>query len=547
MTIKNIPLLYLTLVVLSTTHCGCSLPFPENGLVRPAFEPPREMLLLVNDNAAATPGLESSSAPPTGTGPAVALTPTQAIAEELANTNAAPPSAPAATQASQSAPITAAFLEAAAPVATQSPPTQNTPSTSPEAPAGNDNAALISFDVAPSKDLSENDDGPAPATLVVNPAPINTPPGQVPDADGTPVQGDTAPVTTPVPRTTLSVPPQFYSYSTNTLAMYTSYRGLATTSPSAPLSSKEPTTDESETAKQSHRAAVVGSLVAVGLLMALAGFIFCFRCRCLRRKKKTSPLDLLVEESEKQSLSAEEKGKSSPFSSPTIEGVTLPVLRSHAPHTVTFEDSPDQQEWRLVSTNHEGIVEESTHVITGDSFMDIDLNSHSDMLIVGMSEGVAGSNARTSAGAASTGAHSYSTRASTYSHPSIEQRTRISASMDKLNQLASLATTSAPRSRKRSKTETSAAPPSFALFKSTISLPSITSYQNRFSGDSTKTRKTSCSVDSEWDIAQDYGARYSKESGAGSSILSTISEATMESAEAVEVGGKQCVLMKGKA
>ncbi|KAH8100129.1 hypothetical protein BXZ70DRAFT_940446 [Cristinia sonorae] len=354
---------------------------------------------------------------------------------------------------------------------------------------------------------------------------------------------------------------QFFSISANPDSTFTSFHRtvVPTATPSVPLPSEE-SSGQSDLATRSRRTAVVGSLVALGFILSLVAFAFCFRCQCCRRRKSTKPLDLFAEDPERESLSSgDEKGKMSPFMSPTLGGVNLPVLRTHAPHTVTFAEPPDGQAWQAVAhSTQDGHIPEAPHVITGDSFMEIDLSSHSNLRIVQESEASdvgtsPNSNARASAGAASTAAQSYSTRASMYSNPaSIESGHAMrasTASFDKLNHLASLATSPPPgtRARGRSKTVSSSSSPRKGAIKKTKSLPSITSYDNRFSMESFggRSRKTT-SGESEWDVAHAYGARYSKESRAGGSILSTVSEATMESMEAVEVGGKQCVLMKGR-
>ena len=368
--------------------------------------------------------------------------------------------------------------------------------------------------------------------------------------------------------TTLSIPPtfsatspaahQFYSLSTNPYATFTSSATTTkSTNPSVPLPSQG-LVGESENTKKSRRTAVIGCVVALSLVSALIGFVFCLRCQCGGRKRRSlKPLDLLAEDHERESLAAEKDKMLSPDSSPLM-GVSLPILKSHSPHTVTFADPPDQQQWRVVAATHDGQVEDVTHVISGDSFTDINLNSHPDLYLSGIIVGEdttvvapSPSVARSSAGVVSMGAPSYSTRASEYSGRSSvdsSKAVRSSASFDKLAQLASLASVPAPissvsRTRHRSNTDSAALPPQVGGLKRTKSLPSITSYENRFSNDSARTRKTS-SVDSEWDVAQAYGARFSKESTGARSILSTISEA--ESMEAVEVGGKQCVLVKGK-
>ncbi|THH26988.1 hypothetical protein EUX98_g7195 [Antrodiella citrinella] len=533
MTIKNIPLLYLSFVVLSSTPLARAFPVLEGAPIGLVFNPTHEFVSGARTIRHDVPpvGVPKQQGPSLATAvfPPNEPMPTQIFEDKLAHSTQAPP-APDPPQPVQEL----EDLEVSPPAPTQAIEAQ-------------DKDDIV---VTPEESVSV----PAPLPSF-HPPPISTPASMPTETPATPTETSESAVTG-LPTTTLTVSPtsptatlpgQFYSLSTNPYATFTSYRASASTiKPSVPLPSQE-VLGETESAKQSRRTAVVGSLVTIGIVMSLVAFIFCFRCQCCRRKKSSKPLDLLGEDHEREFLSAEEKGKMSPGSSPTLGG--LPILRSHATHTVTFADPPDQQEWRMVATTHGGQTEDITHVITGDSFMDVDLNSHSN-LFMALEEDQpiqATTNARSSAGAASTGAQSYSTRASTYSSHSLDRPTHASASFDKLNQLASLATaprSSGSRSRKRSKTETSTSVPAVGPMKSTKSLPSITSYENRFSSDST--RKTTCSGDSEWDVAQAYGARYSKESAAGGSILSTISEATMESVEAVEVGGKQCVLMKGK-
>ena len=543
MTIKNIPLLCLSIVVLSATYPGSSVPVPEDAITKPSFEPPREMLLVVND--AENP---AASAP----------APTQAIAEKLAHTNLGTlpgsDTTPDDSQPPQSSQPPAEVEVESTPA--QDPPTAaSAPSTDIDdkvvQPADTPDSAIVSLNNVQPTAVTPPDDATAPTA-----APAEAPDSVIEDLPTTVL------TMTPTFQPTTIPAAQFYSISTNPYATFTSVRlSPSSTKPSVPLPSQGPPS-ESEVAKRSRRTAVVGSLVAVGIITSLVAFICCFRCRDYCRKKNMNPLDLLADDHERESLSAaDEKEETMDISSPTI-GVPLPILRSHNSHAVAFADPPDQQEWRVVAATHDGHVEDVTHVVT-DDFMEVDLSSQANLFVAGVSTDedtavLTPSTPRTSAGAVSTAAQSYSTRASVYSRPSSTESTqavRSSASFDKLNQLASLAiadictpSSSSPRTpgRKRSKTETSAPPPLLSPLKASKSLPSIAAYENRFSNESTRTRKTAASGDSEWDVAQAYGARFSKESAAGASILSTISEATVESVEAVEVGGKKCVLMKGK-
>ncbi|TCD61851.1 hypothetical protein EIP91_007841 [Steccherinum ochraceum] len=558
MTVKNIPFLYLTFIILSATSPGQSFPVPDDAITKPTFEPPREVLLLAANDSVAPAAPEAPPTPPaTAAASNPAPTPAQAIAEKLAHTSVTPPpadsnSSPASTpEPAQEAP---ANLEAVS------------PQVQPAAATSQDGTLTTSD---PEKDDIVIKAGDTPVS-VPGPLPQFEPTTLSPPA-ADPTEGPVAPTDIPdtaaedLPTTVLTVPPtskpaatapaQFFSISTNPYATFTSHATPSSTKPSVPLPSQGPL-GESEVKERSHRTAVVGSLVAVGIIMSLVAFVFCFRCQCFRRNKRRSsgPLDLLAEDHERESLSVGDKEKSS-LMSPTM-GMTVPILRSYSPHAVTYSNSPEQQEWRLIPSPHELQTEEVSHIVPGD-FMEVDLTSQPDLYVAGIvtedNSQPPNNPSRTSAGAVSTGGQSYSTRASTYSTPSIDQSGqpgRISASFEKLNQLASLATSPAPsttKHRKRSKTETSASLPQKSALKPSRSLPSVAAYENRFSNGSGRTRNTTCSGDSEWDVAQAYGAsRFSKESAAGGSILSTISEATMESVEAVEVGGKQCVLMKGK-
>lgn len=318
----------------------------------------------------------------------------------------------------------------------------------------------------------------------------------------------------------------------------------------------------SRATEQSRKAAVIGTILAVGCLSGLIACAFCMRCRLppSLRPKRTS-----VEEGDANTrdqykgLPTNEKNKSSSsnhLTTPDI--VVVPVLNSGSPsssnslspvpkeppaETWKNQPQPQPQQYQLSGAEADGQFDDVTHILSEDTFQaDVE------------SEHGSGSENRTS-GAASVTAESFATCESRYSEGS-SGRARRAADEDH----ASFLSMSPPESpvlqtpkqaqfcvvtRPRSKTFAQSASPLLGKhLSSSRSLP--TRYVVAHGGEGVEVMSAFDEDESEWDIAAAYGARFSKNSllqqpGGLGQVLKPIPERV----ESVEIGGKRCVMVQG--
>lgn len=289
--------------------------------------------------------------------------------------------------------------------------------------------------------------------------------------------------------------------------------------------------------------------------MSLMIGVYCLRFRlpCMRRENKRALSGLL--DLEKSCPSTE---KASLTSSKGSRTVILPDLPSIPPPALISPDAKDGagQEWYFPATTH---FEGFTEYLSNGPFTEVSLSSVSEIRSSALSDRsyVPSTVDRTSLGAASLTAVSFSTCESRYSNASnklIGEAERVSALIEasKLQRPESAVLAPwaplATATRTRSKTLVEPGSPPSENLSSSKSFPeNFLMLGNRWSQESSRSRRTDRSSDSEWDVAQAYG-RFSKESltpGTDAVYgLATIMEDS-ENVESVDVGGKTCLLVKG--
>lgn len=305
----------------------------------------------------------------------------------------------------------------------------------------------------------------------------------------------------------------------------------------------------SQATEQSRRATVLGTFMTIGSLLALLACVLCARCHFSRRRRNKLILpEILLNDHEKLSISSGiEKERDSVLSGAT-DLVTLPVLGSEQVviSPLSSEPSPPQ-EWHALTTNESGAFEDVTHILSEAAYAEPDPSTEEIRSNVDAQTDDTSSQYRTSAGGSSVAAQSYTTCESHYSEPSIghsSQGERLSFPIPApvSDPIQPFGSTKPLLTRARSKTVTHTTNPTASAFSSSKSFPALSSaFRQRLSDD---IRSSQTTQGSEWDVAQVYG-RFSKESAGVGSILSTIAEDS-DSMEAVEVSGKNCVLVKGR-
>ncbi|KAI0703814.1 hypothetical protein BC835DRAFT_1317700 [Cytidiella melzeri] len=338
-------------------------------------------------------------------------------------------------------------------------------------------------------------------------------------------------------------------------------------------SSTEMPKSASQRTEQSRKAAVIGTLLAVGSIVALMLFAFCTRLPRLARRLVRKPTVPMSDESGDEKDEDPEKALDSVSyqDNPVKPGTELartglngadlfPTLDASIPPTPsgTPTNSPqpgwDQyvQEWQGKATNQDGQFEDVTHILTDNSTF----AAHESDPAIPEPE----ARKRQSRGAPSV-AQSYATCESRYSTPSVQDIADVSLTDEQSASFHSAPSRSPspPQSpmpttpkaghqqqsgspkRPRSKTLNQDEGPS-SFKKNTIS--SSKSFPARYSNRSSE-HSGMWSVleqESEWDIAAHYGARYSARHSA-SPELGIVSDTV----ETVEIGGRNCVLVQGFA
>ncbi|CAL1716009.1 unnamed protein product [Somion occarium] len=530
---KKLTLLYFLVLSFSS---GFSNPIPADGTPL-SLEPPTSMV---------QSGDTSVTTAPNDANPSADLPP------PVADTGITTPDPPAPSDSSEPDPATTATPASApwsSPVVfevTSDPPTDDATQQEPQAQETPDLLSSAESDLPEPAAYQTPTPTLEPPVVVDDITPVPAPPNEqvTPDADVVPVVA--APATSSDTRTTYTA--SFTPQSTVSRTSFTSPASASTTRHLVPIPS-DVHSGISPATERSRRAAVVGALLAICIVVSLVGCFFCLRCRSpgfLRRKAASQKY---IEDQEKQSINSE-KNSPSPKSL-SSEDMTLPVLQSN---TATSGTAFPQEQWRYLATNNAGQYEDVSHALVGGPYTDISLESnadiHSSAGSIGGESDVAIIGDRTSAGATST-TQSYSTCGSRYSGQSGDHTQDMSLeSIECLPTFLCAPPPVAKQGRARSKTVTHSsgsrlgtASSTSALFAASKSYPTKLSsslgVNSRLSTESTRSEATKRSTGSEWDVAQEYG-RFSKES-----MLTAISE-DPEHVEAVEVGAKTCVLVTGK-
>lgn len=311
---------------------------------------------------------------------------------------------------------------------------------------------------------------------------------------------------------------------------------------------------ESRQTIQSRKAAIVGTLLALGSIIALMLCGFCMRChlpRALRRIQASKPEDATQPNDKDPEKASQSPGKSS---NTILNVVTLPVLKSNAscPFNDVASGSEGQQqdgqnkpEYRFLSARGDGQFEDVTHILSEDTFAPHDSDVGSNRSSTSSNEQDSTSGGRKSH--ANSVAQSYATCESRYSMPSIQEGDQsISEQTASFHSAKSPPDSPEPetpkqqcttRPRSKTLTQTQAHP-------ANDKISSSKSFPARYSNVSSAHPSwiSAFTEESEWDIAAAYGARYSKGStGRPVSQFSPIAE----NMEAVDIGGRSCVLVQG--
>ncbi|PSS05513.1 hypothetical protein PHLCEN_2v3795 [Hermanssonia centrifuga] len=349
---------------------------------------------------------------------------------------------------------------------------------------------------------------------------------------------------TPEPVATITTTPVFTS------------RHFDPLSTSSPLPSRRPSA-QSRVSEQSRQAAILGTIIALGFLSGLMVCVFCMRCRTRTRSQASFSPKEADEGTSGQADSLKEAEKPPVIYSNTAPDVTtLPVLQANSPSPSTTpspaaKNPPDwpqgqQSQWRFLSIEEDGHFEDVTHILSGAAFVDM-VSDSGDRNSTASKDHECSTN-RTSNGVASVTAESYATCESRYSSPSIDRASQVSQGS---NDASSFLVISPPESpliqtprqedfvtRPRSKTVDQPCSP--LLGRSISSSKSFPVRLGCHYSDDRVSQLTTASEESEWDVAEAYGARYSKNSLRMVPVLSTIAE-NVE----VDIGGRSCILVQG--
>ncbi|KAI0806099.1 hypothetical protein BC629DRAFT_1485165 [Irpex lacteus] len=374
------------------------------------------------------------------------------------------------------------------------------------------------------------------------------------------------PLMTPAPTSTLTT-----GHTTGLKPSITKF-----STPPAVSSAVPRTGSETEHAQQSRKAAIIGTLLALGSIAALIVCVFCMRLpQVLRRRFGQKP----IEDEELNDDKDVDPEKS--FGNLEYQDVHLgsaqqtaptnfngaPVLPPNAassppPMNPTPANSPQNgwvHEWQAAAAAQEAQFEDVTHILTDEAtFSPHESDSETSRASVAPTEEEAD---RKSHGAVSV-AHSYATCESRYSSPSVksaevsiadEQSASFHSAQSRSPsppQTPEPVTPKTPHqqpsmgSQKRPRSKTfnqggEGSPVKKASMVSSKSFPAR--YSNRSSEHSGKW--SVLEQESEWDIAAHYGAgRLSDRHSAGPE-LGIIAEGM----ETVEIGGRNCVLVQGVA
>lgn len=345
---------------------------------------------------------------------------------------------------------------------------------------------------------------------------------------------------------------------TSQLASASSHYAMATLD--IPLQPTDESSVPSPATQMSRRAAIIGTVLAFASLAGITACVLCMRCRGSRKSRGIS------NETARPGDSSEDPGKSfmektSMTSSAQSSEVSLqlPILKTDAPHHPASSSQ----------ANGGGVPQHQLVWSAGPEFEDVThVLSEASGAQRPTSPASIGSN-RVSNAAPSVKAESYATCESRYSHPSTQGCVSTRASSTSDDEFLSMSPSSTPSppespepctpkapevsvgTRSRSKTVDQASSPRMGQRQKVLSSKSFPErLAGRLSGGAEEMiRDSTITEGSEWDIVAAYG-RFSKRStGVPSrypSIEITPAEVP-ENMEAVDIGGKNCVLVQGYA
>ncbi|KAJ3524138.1 hypothetical protein NM688_g8612 [Phlebia brevispora] len=339
-----------------------------------------------------------------------------------------------------------------------------------------------------------------------------------------------------------------------TLSATYSSRSFSPTSTSAvPLPPIQGHSSTSRLTDQSRKAALIGTILALACISGLVAFAFCMGFRLPRSLRfKGSSLEEGNEGGKDRDKmgSLKEKGKSSAQGRvPTPEIVVVPVLDSDAPqqsNRLSVGPPPlpadsrtqDQQQlqYAIITEEDDGPFEDVTRILSEETFQ-ADVESMD-------SRDASSSGHRTSNGAASVTAESYATCESRYSNNSGRASQGSQVSQQQTENTSSFLSMSPPESPALQTPKQGEFPSS-----TNTSLPARAFLQGIPIPPGRYSDRMSASIfeDSDWDIAEAYGARYSKTSVLNDTGVVEVLTPISENMEAVEIGGRNCILVQGLA
>ena len=346
--------------------------------------------------------------------------------------------------------------------------------------------------------------------------------------------------------------------------------------PPAVSSIAPPTGAQSERTQQSRKAAIIGTLLALGSIAALVFCVFCMRLpQAFRRRLSKRSIEDHVEElnddkdmdpeksfgnlgyQDEHLVPAQRSAAPSANGAPVVPLITAssPPLSNTTPAN-TPQNAWDPQWDSTEAAQEESPFEDVTHILTDEATF-APQESDSDTSRTSTTTTEVGSD-RKSRGAVSL-THSYATCESRYSSPSVQDAADVSIADEQSASFHSAQSRSpsppqtpgpvTPKTphekpsmdspkRPRSKTlnEEQTSPIKKSSMSSSKSFPAR--YSNRSSEHSGKW--SVLEQDSEWDIAAHYGARYSNRHSANPEL-----GIASENMETIEIGGRNCVLVQG--
>lgn len=347
-----------------------------------------------------------------------------------------------------------------------------------------------------------------------------------------------------------------------------SHRAISTSSHAAIPLPSDGAKSESQTTLMSRKAAIIGTMLAVGSLLGIGACAFCTRCRTPRLVRRSSMGDVVDEhESQDPEKALLQKSPTQTTSPSQQHGTTLvlPTLAVDAPpsvqrlapdHDITQRADQQHSNWQNQANMEPNDFEDVTHILSEGIFASLPESELSSTVSDDTDDASVAH--RASKGTVSVKAESYATFESRYSHTSVKSEDQGST---QYLSMSPSSTPSPPESpvlrtpkqpgicavtRTRSKTLTQ---PSSPRVGSTVS--SSKSFPAKYSGrmsdlvDRMEDARES-TLESEWDIAAAYGARYSKASSAGARG-SVHGAEVAERIETVDIGGRNCVLVTGYA